>query len=61
MIQGEITVVGRIMQIAVKRGSYRKVDEQTLMADGWELIYSGGVNDDIMFDETYDVFEKVLK
>lgn len=61
MIQGEIVVVGRIMQIAVKRGSYRKVDEQTLIADGWELIYSGGVNDDIMFDESYDVFEKELK
>lgn len=57
MIQGEITVVGRTMQIAVEQGSYRKRDEQTLIADGWELINNGCVLDDVW----YNVYEKVIK
>lgn len=57
MIQGEIIVVGRIMQIAVKNGSYRNGDKEALVADGWELIEKGSMLDGV----SYDIFEKEVK
>lgn len=57
MIQGEIIVVGRIMQIATKSGSYRKRDKEALVKDGWELIENGSMLDGV----SYDVFEKEVK
>ena len=57
MIQGEIIVVGRIMQIAAKSGSYRKRDKEALVKDGWELIENGSMLDGV----SYDVFEKEVK
>lgn len=57
MIQGEIIAVGRILQITVKSGSYRKRDKEALIADGWEIAEEGTM----IGSASYDIFEKYVK
>ena len=56
MIQGEIIVVGRILQITVKSGSYRMRDKDALIADGWEIAEEGTMLGSV----PYDIFEKYV-